>query len=93
MRWDQVAQGFIQSGLENLQGQRPDSLCEQPVPLLASPHGEERSLGSSGPRCRAEPRDTAPVSWHCSPSEAPRGGEKQRQNPLPLMHVILAVTR
>lgn len=34
VRWNQIAQGFILSGLENLKN-RLDRLCEQPVHLLA----------------------------------------------------------
>lgn len=47
VRCDLLAQGFIQSGPENPQGQRLIRLYEQPVPLFASPCGEEVSLTSS----------------------------------------------
>lgn len=40
VRSDQVAQDFIQLGLENLQGRRLDSLSGQPIPLFECPHGE-----------------------------------------------------
>lgn len=40
---DQVAWNFIQSSLENLQGQIPHNLSEKPVLLPSSPHRENVS--------------------------------------------------
>jgi len=40
LRPGDIAQGFIQSGLENLQGQKVHHLSVQPVPLLGCPYGE-----------------------------------------------------
>lgn len=39
-----VAWGFIQSGLENLQGQKLHNLSVQPVPPLCCPYGEKDVL-------------------------------------------------
>lgn len=44
MRSDQVDQGFIQTGLENLQGWRLQSLHKQPAPALLSSPQENSSL-------------------------------------------------
>lgn len=41
MRSDQVTWGFIQLGLEILQGWRLHDLSGQPVPVLACPHGSK----------------------------------------------------
>lgn len=40
----EVAWGFIQSGLENLQGQKLHNLSAQPVPQLRRPYGEKDVL-------------------------------------------------
>lgn len=41
VRSGQAVQGFIQLGLENLQGWRVLSPSGQPVPMLDCPHGEK----------------------------------------------------
>lgn len=41
MRAGQVAQSFVQSSFENLQGQKQHRLLEQPTPLPHFPHGEK----------------------------------------------------
>lgn len=44
MRLDQVAQVFIQLGLENLKEQSLSSLSGSPIPVLKCPHEEGFSL-------------------------------------------------
>lgn len=72
LRPGEVAWGFIQSGLENLQGQKLHNLSVQPVPQLHRPYGEKDVL------CK---NDEMPDSVLCTLRSFSSGEEEGKVSP------------
>lgn len=78
-----VSQGSGQSGLENLQGRRPQSLSGQPVPLLGCLHGENIASHIQPDRLLSQRMPVVPLPPSRHSCEEPGSGSSMTSLPAP----------